>query len=270
MKQTMTAHQLPLEASSIAETHHLGLPLQVYQPSLREALMQILAGLGLIVFLLLLELAIYRSHQDDYILTPVEYCGTPFFIIVGLILMFAGLMTMTSRWRGTHERIYECTEGFVVLRGKDRVTDTTRWDEIQTLHHEAKRRHGTYTHTFWIVTRKSTKQDIPYPALWKRIEEEFTQCHLPKALERYHAGKVIHFGELSVSQHGLRLLTDLAWQDISSVRVVADELVIEGAGTPKTTRLSLPLSHTRNTALLEQLLHEISAGCIVCVGLRVT
>ena len=120
---------------------------------------------------------------------------------------------------------------------------------------------------------------IRYPKLWKRIEEEFTQRHLQKALESYHAGRPVLFGKLSVSEHVVSLASDpsdqktLVWgacQEIARVHVKDDALVIEGREQSNSAPLSVPMSQIPNTCLLEMLLHEASGERIACRGLSLS
>jgi hypothetical protein len=282
-------HRMPVAVSRAAEAHRLGLLLRVHQPSLSlpGVLGQILVGLALVLLGLIRALFLYFdwSHHLGmsvayvalaFVLTGTG-CVTLWYVLLGILAVSGGLSTIESRLRGTVERIYECSEGFVVQTARGRVSEVTRWEEIGALSHEAAydRIRRTWEHTFWITKgKKGAKYPIRSTQLWKRIEEEFTQRHLQQALEAYQAGQPVNFGELSVNQHGVtvHMLPGeiLPWHSIARVRVTENKLVIEGGERPSAPRLRIPLAQTCNTALLEQLLHEVSAGRIVCVGLHET
>ncbi|GHO92742.1 hypothetical protein KSF_027900 [Reticulibacter mediterranei] len=282
MRQDPTLkHQLPREAFQVARAYNLGQPLKIYRPPLRNVLVLLILGPGIVIYSIFL--CIQGVSTNPYWWGSLNtICGLPLICLTGVFLALFGLAILGQRRLGTNERFnkraYEYTKGFAMLKGRGEgyVTDVTRWDQVEEVYHgiECSGEQQDCHHTFWVIRKDGTKQDISYPKLWKRIEEEYTQRHLQRALESYHAGRPVIFGKLSVSVHTVDLTITpsdqktLAWNDIARVHVKDDALVIKGREEAGSAQLSVPVSQIPNTCLLERLLHEVSGGCIECTGLH--
>lgn len=96
-----------------------------------------------------------------------------------------------------------------------------------------------------------------YAGLGDLIEEQVTQCTLPRMLETYRAGNAIHFGSFSLHQQGLSDgVRELAWHEIDQVQISGSPIQITKNPTSMTW-FNLSAATLPNFALLCAVLNTL-------------
>ncbi len=96
-----------------------------------------------------------------------------------------------------------------------------------------------------------------FPVIDDIVKQHLTHHVLPGALDAYHAGRALSFGELTVSTLGVQLRYDqplIPWSDVKDITLDNGALTIIRHGSRK--RDQLALSEMPNVRVLEVLLDE--------------
>ena len=218
------------EVNILASTHQLGTLQAQYRAKLA-----ILSGRAVAILTLIGILGGAGLVAYDIILTH----GTSPWILLGVVLLGAGLWLGINALRYYGLRVYVFTEGLVQLKG-DKST-VVRWDQVKTMWQKVHRR---FISSFYLGTahaytlqRDDGKKFIFNDAL-KNVEllggtllREVNSRLLLDVITKYDAGEPVTFGKLSVSIHGISIAEEIVlWNQIKAVQVVKGALAINKDG----------------------------------------
>lgn len=237
--QSMRSFPVPqaLEMQELASTYQLGVLIAEYRGGFSKGSLTvinlILTLVGLTYALLIVSLV---RHTPAFTLQEIG-------VIVGVVALVGAvliwLIGLPSRRRRRSWRVYVFSHGFVFTRGGQ--PDIVRWEEIQTIWHQAKsRNYGEYgrevRHIYTIECFDGRR--VVFDDKIKKVEklgnllgEQMTNAIWPRALADYNAGNVIPFGPLSVSQQGVSSgVARLPWAAIKEIKFDGEEVKIHQKG----------------------------------------
>jgi hypothetical protein len=223
------APQLPQEAQHYADMYHLGQPQSVYQVRFRD---------GIILGMISLLLAVLFGA----VVLSGGLSGIPV-VAMPLLTLLCGagavyyLIAYPLRYRSW--RIYECAEGFVLLKGSEVIP--CRWDEIACIWQRivAYYSRGAYTgSSFKYIIQRADGGQIILTQLFhriyrlgERIQLELQTRLVPQALAAVKEGQTLPFGPFSLSQQGLTTPKGvIPWNEVQQVRTQFNWVTIERRG----------------------------------------
>jgi hypothetical protein len=99
-----------------------------------------------------------------------------------------------------------------------------------------------------------------YENLANSVQQETTLCLAPSALEKFHAGETITFGEMTINTQGITVdKTFFRFEDIETIQIDNGALIVLPEGKPKTERKAGYLGLTPNYLVFLKLLEESNA-----------
>ncbi len=258
----------PAEVSRLAASYGLGQPQSQYS---RAATGCLVIALASCIGLLTLAAAVLFELPGS----PFSSFPTPVVFVVPLLVIL-GFLRWGVLLRG--DRAYECTEGFIHVRGKQ-VVWAMRWDQIQQVWKESRytRSSGGGSRVviiYYIRDVQGQTHAEAYLPIWKRANyeharREFAQM-APQMLADFNAGRYLLFGQLSVDQHNVSLPGSMTYRHQSYqlplpaiVKVsLSQRLVFEitSVGGVQSVSATIPEHATRLLLLLQTL----SQGRIAC------
>jgi hypothetical protein len=260
------------EVSQLAASYGLGQPQAQYSRATTGCLVIALASS---IGLLTLGAAVLFVLSAQLPVSPFSSFPVPVVFIVPLLAIVGFLLWGFLLLR---DRAYECTEGFIVVRGK-RVVRAIRWDQIQRVWKERR-----YTRTsgggssvviiYYIRDVQGQTHSEAYRPIWKRANyeharREFAQM-APQMLADFNTGRYLLFGQLSVDQHGVSIPGSMTYRSQSYqlplpaiVKAsLGQRLVFEIASAAGVQSVSATIPENATRLLL--LLQTLSQGRIVC------
>ena len=181
-----------------------------------------LVGVGLVIGGLL------ASRSDTSLL-----CLVP----PGLACVGIAVWAVTQWLRKRNLRVLVFPDGLAYVRG--RKTDVFRWDGVESVWQSFQKARPTARAVYHFYTlrdadgRKAVFKDdlVGIKALGDTIQQEVSARLLPRAVEAFEAGEVIHFGKLGVSKQGLSNGREtVPWEQVEEVKVERGVIVVRKAG----------------------------------------
>lgn len=209
------------------EVYQLGTPTATYQPSARRQTIGKIAGVVMAV-----------AGVAIVFFDMAQYRPSGFFVLGGLLLAL-GMWAFWANHRNTGMMVQVFPDGLAyTARG---TTEIVRWDDITEVLQQVTKHYtnGVYTGTTHIYTvRRAGKPELKFndalqnvEALGNTIQEETYKRLLPRAIESYNAGAVLHFGKLSVSKQGLSNGKEtLGWPEIKGVKLDKGVIAVSKEG----------------------------------------
>ncbi|GER82215.1 hypothetical protein KTAU_08530 [Thermogemmatispora aurantia] len=163
-------------------------------------------------------------------------------LIAFLLLLLLILMALIIKGRIHSWRIYVCTEGLLVKKGR---VNAFRWEQIDALWQKPAE-HDLLRHGILVLWQRPDTCDVHIrgaggrqvvlePHLWSHFGELFAFLDrqisarlLPRALNALNAGEALDFGDLQVNQNGVSLLrpelggkasATVPWSDIGDLKI---------------------------------------------------
>jgi hypothetical protein len=262
----------PAEVSQLAASYGLGQPQAQYSRASTGCLMIAIAsciGFLTLAAVVLFEVSAQLPGSPFSSFPVLVFFIVPWLAILGFLLWGFFLLG---------DRAYECTEGFIEVRGK-RIVRAMRWDQIQQVWKERR-----YTRTsgggssevivYLIRDVQGQTHSEAYRPIWKRANyeharREFAQM-APQMLADFNMGRYLLFGQLSVDQHGVSLPGSMTYRHQSYqlplptiIKVsLGQRLVFEIAVAAGVQSVSATIPE--NATRLLMLLQTLSQGRIVC------
>lgn len=262
----------PAEVSRLAASYGLGQPQAQYSRATTGCLIIALASCIGLLTLAAAVLFVVSAHLPG---SPFSSFPVPVVFIVPLLVIL-GLLMWGLLLRG--DRAYECTGGFIEVRGK-RVVRAKRWDQIQQVWKERRysRTNGRRVAAGFIYyirdMQGQTHSEASLP-IWKRANyeharREFAQM-ASQMLADFHTGRSLLFGQLSVDQHGVSIPGSMTYRSQSYqlplpaiVKAsLGQRLVFEVASVGGVQSVSVTIPEYATMLLL--LLQTLSQGRIIC------
>lgn len=262
----------PAGVSQQAASYGLGQPQAQYSRATTGCLVIALASC---IGLLTLGAAVLFVLSAQSPASPFSSFPVPVVFIVPLLAIL-GFLLWGFRLLG--DRAYECTEGFIEVRGK-RVIRAMRWDQIRQVWKERKhtRQSGGGSRVviiYCIRDMQGQTHSQAYRPIWKRANYELARREFaqiaPRMLADFNTGRYLLFGQLSVDQNGVSIPGSMTYQHQSyqlplSAIVKASlgqRLVLEIASAAGVQSVSATIPEHATRLLL--LLRTLSQGRIVC------
>ena len=262
----------PAGVSQLAASYGLGQPQAQYSRATTGCLVIALASC---IGLLTLGASLLFVLSAQLPVSPFSSFLVPVVLIVPLLAIL-GFLLWGFLLLG--ERAYECTEGFIEVRGK-RVVRAMRWDQILQVWKERKvtRTSGggsSVVIIYCIRDMQGQTHSEAYRPIWKRANYEHSRREFaqmaPQMLVDFNTGRYLLFGQLSVDQHGVSIPGSMTYRSQSyqfplpSIikASLGQRLMFEIAsvGGVQTVSAQTPENATRLLLLLQTL----SQGRIVC------
>lgn len=265
----------PAKVSQLAASYGLGQPQAQYSRATTGCLVIAIASF---IGMLTLGAAVLFMLSAQLPASPFSSFPVPVVFIVPLLAIL-GFLLWGFRLLGDHA--YDCTEGFIEVRGK-RVVRAMRWDQILQVWKERKYTRTTRTSggrssvviIYCIRDMQGQTHSEAYRPIWKRANYELARREFaqiaPQMLADFNTGQYLLFGQLSVNQHGVSLPGSMTYQHQSyqlplSAIVKASlgqRLVLEIASAAGVQSVSATIPEHATRLLL--LLQTLGQGRIVC------
>lgn len=268
----VTQQAFRAEVSQLAMSYGIGQPQAQYSRATTGCLVIALASC---IGLLTLSAAVVFVLSAQLPVSPFSSFPVPVVFTV-VLLAIVGFLLWGFMLLG--DRAYECTEGFIEVRGK-RVVRAIRWDQIQRVWKERSRRStsggGSYSvMIYYIRNVQGQTHSEAYQPIWKRANYEYARREFaqmaPQMLADFHAGRYLLFGQLSVDQHGVSIpgsMTNRSQSYQLPLHTIVkaslgQRLVFELASAAGVQSVSATIPE--NATMLLLLLQTLSQGHIVC------
>lgn len=289
MGQTSSATRIPADVQQLAVSYQLGTPVQAYQPAFSKVGFAVVALFSLVITGLGAINAFLALQSPNPAKPPNGMSGIGLGLIltgIGLLLLCFCAYTLVNRLRGSTDKGYECTEGFLQVDKTGAIKSALRWDQMQGLWDRvrgyqtggAQSGHSTtYVHTYSVSAMNGLETRIDFPGLWQRIKDEYVRRTLPQAMAMFNTGQLVPFNTLLVNRQGISQdpshlpgKSDMvSWQELTRVYMQGLDLCFEGKSSFLQLHiLRVPISQTANLCLLEAMLFTVSGGRIPFIETR--
>jgi hypothetical protein len=160
----------------------------------------------------------------------------------GLFLGGFGLAAVALGLQNRGRTVDLHQNGLIRRKGVER--EIVLWDDVRTVHQEIVRHstNGVPTGTSFVYTLRCRdgrelvfENDlVEIQALGEQLLGVMKRRLLPAAIEAFERGEIVEFGEVSVSQKGIRLRTDrlLPWPNLRMLDVEEGYLTFDRPGGP--------------------------------------
>jgi hypothetical protein len=257
--------EISLEAFQLAERHHLGALLSVYNKTSVTLVRLLLITLFLLPFFItpIIFTILIFNHNGTL------YAPWPVLALVGIfwyaIIIFLESVALFGYWN-RKQQVHVFTEGFIYFTKHN--TEVVRWDQIETIW-RGKSDDGRVTmDSLHLRKIDGTKciLDVPWRdrlEVCETIEREFVRIRLPGIIERYNAGNTLDFGFLSISLEGITKYKDvlplLLWNEVESIKVGPEYLKIRKIGR-QLVWVNYPIPYIPNACLLRELVRSFRSN----------
>lgn len=253
-------NRMPSEAYRLVLFYQIGSPIKVYK-DMESFFLTTFTGLIFVVvaiFFLITNFHIQGTQSSLNDSHVSELLLALSLLVVGVLLIIFSFKLLVRR-----SIIYEGTEGFVELEGKETAIISVRWDQIFMLWHRVAVVLGGYhskvimIHTYLLLTEDGRQYKIRNTQLRKRIEQKLVSHSLPNVIARYHAGELISFGEIIMNKYRVNLGAYwYSWEEISPIfQYSGENIVFFFKNSSK--NITIPISLVPNICVLEALLKYI-------------
>lgn len=197
---------IPTEITELIATHRLGRFRTSYKP---RALPQ-----GLIWSSFFILLGLFFFLGSFFVLGTGSFF-LPF--LIGLVLLGIGLLPSIFHFLNRSWQVYVCKEGLISTRKGH--SDVIRWDEVTVVQVNPGVSYTLHRTDGKILSFHDTLRDIKN--LGEIIVKDTTRYLLPQALTTYADGSAVVFGQISVTQQGIRRGKEtLPWNQVKSIQTV--------------------------------------------------
>ena len=266
MSQQMQLEQeISLKAFQLAERHHLGTPLSVYNKSSVTLVGLILITLFLLPFFIvpiIFTILFFNHNGTSYAPWPIIALVYLFWYAIVIFLESVALFW----YRNRKQQVHVYTEGFIYFT--KHKAEIVRWDQIDTIW-RGKFDEGRATMDSLLLRKTDgTKCTLDVPLrnrleMCETIEREFIRTRLPGIIERYNAGNTLDFGFLSISLQGITKYKDvlplLPWNEVESIEVGPEYLKIRKIGR-QFIWVNYPIPYIPNACLLRELVRSFRSN----------
>ena len=247
--------EIPVQIQQLAETRHMGDFLVAYPRKVEKyagwAASLMVVCVGILGFMILSV----TSHSPSF-LQWVYY-------LLIVALPSAGIY-LPLKWievASRQDQVALYTEGFISLD----VSKATayRWENIDFIRRGAFQSAGAGNWDIDRITVQAAQKTFSLDAsmevharadICDKIERNFVSARLPQIIDQYNAGEEIAFGDLSVSQIGLRdAVEQLPWPLVERAEVGSTWVVVRKEGRTSDWYQQL-IYNVPNVALLKALL----------------
>jgi len=253
--------EIPVQIQQLAETRHMGDFLVAYPRKVEKyagwAASLMVVCVGILGFMILSV----TSHSPSF-LQWVYY-------LLIVALPSAGIY-LPLKWievASRQDQVALYTEGFISLD----VSKATayRWENIDFIRRGAFQSAGAGNWDIDRITVQAAQKTFSLDAsmevharadICDKIERNFVSARLPQIIDQYNAGEEIAFGDLSVSQIGLRdAVEQLPWPLVERAEVGSTWVVVRKEGRTSNWYQQL-IYNVPNVALLKALLEILSTS----------
>ncbi len=175
------------DAARLAAQHELGTPQRIYSLNIHVFLdigcSIIFLGLGLLAGLLVVT-AFVSFVQHPEIIASLWFRWVEAFLgSLALFFWFFLLLKDSRRFRNHYE--CECTNGFLLMRGKDpSKVKILKWENIQQIEERrvrvGKRRGRPNASLYYVYDRQGHLYQLEHRKLWKRCAAEIARRKVPE------------------------------------------------------------------------------------------
>ena len=242
---------IPREITELIATHQLGRFRTSYKPRTLPR------GLIWSSFFILLGLFFFLG---SFLVLGTGSFFLPF--LIGLVLLGIGLLPSVVHFLNRSWQLYLCKEGLISTRKGH--TDVIRWDEVTIVQVNPGVSYTLHRTDGKIMSFHDTLRDIKN--LGEIIVKDTTRYLLPQALTTYAEGSAVVFGQLSVTQQGIRKGKEtLPWNQVKSIQTVVisrggsryQSLVIRQKGKPLLPWATVSVAEMPNYILFCELTERI-------------
>jgi hypothetical protein len=225
-----------------------------------------LAGLGLAAVLapMLYGMSLYNRSLARYGPVAAERWSTPWLSLslaaLGFFVVLAALRLAASR-RSVElfQKGLRLNQGRRIFLPWNQIAGvSTEVRSIQGLPAGEKLRYRARLHPTTGPSIRLGEQTENLPELLSQIKAHLYPRLLPALREELHNGRWLHFGEIAICSHGLRLGSnqrrrlDLAWTEIQAVQVQHGQLTIDYAAIGKDHASPQPQNTNHHAALRQR------------------